>query len=154
MWSEPGGARVHRFSIPTGLDQLATLRDWVEHVIRMHFGSEISVDEMFYIELAVQEATTNVILHSQHTEADQGIDVAVGFAGRAVEIELLYNGVDFDSSPVPLPHFDGSREGGFGLFIIKQVMDDVEYGRGVDRRNFIRLRKQVNAKGLGTHDCH
>ena len=42
---------------------------------------------------------------------------------------------------VKVPSFDGSEDGGFGVYIIRQSVDDVRYDRDERGRNCITLTK-------------
>lgn len=143
--------RAYRLSIPASLDKLSTLRHWLEETLRSHSSLGVSDEQVFHIQLAVQEAAVNVVRHSGFADTNQAIDVTVTIADQIVAIELLYEGVEFGGTAPP-PDFDSPGEGGFGLFIISQAMDEVEYGRSTSSRNFIRLKKQLSTKEVDTHD--
>jgi anti-sigma regulatory factor (Ser/Thr protein kinase) len=55
-------------------------------------------------------------------------------------IEFVDKGKGFNPETVPQPEFDGSREGGFGLYIVSQIVDDVVYTRGKDNANYTQLK--------------
>jgi anti-sigma B factor antagonist len=94
------------------------------------------------LELAVTEAASNIMRHAYHGRPDQRIQVTVdGFADR-ICIRLWHHGTGFDPATVQPPVFDGSRDGGFGVYIIAQCVDEVHYVRDEQGGNCICLVKK------------
>ena len=79
------------------------------------------------LELAVQEAATNIIRHAYQGQLDCSIRLEMSVDADKVTVCLYHDGRAFDASKVPPPSFDGSRFGGFGLYLIEQSVDRVEY---------------------------
>ena len=99
------------------------------------------------LELAVDEAASNIMKHAYHGRNDQSIHLeAEAFPGR-VEIHLRHFGDAFDPSTVPPPLFDGSRDSGFGVYIIAQSVDEVRYYHDERGRNCIALIKVRKTEG-------
>ena len=65
------------------------------------------------------------------------------FPSRVV-IRLYHLGDPFDPSSLAPPVMDGSRESGFGAFIISKSTDDVRYYRDERGMNCISLVKRRN----------
>lgn len=73
---------------------------------------------------------------------DQCIRVAAeAFADRLV-LRLAHRGVAFDPATVQPPAFDGSRDGGVGVYIIAHCVDEVHYVRDGQGENSIYLVKK------------
>lgn len=143
---------MHRFSIASKLDELSLLRDWVESTLRSSVVPRLTEEQIFQLQLAVQEAASNIISHSHCVDASPVVDVTLHFSEGKCQINLIYEGLAFDSAAVAPPSFDGSREGGFGVFIINELMDDVQYGRTAEHKNVIRLMKIVRSGEAQNHD--
>ena len=77
--------------------------------------------------LAVNEAASNIMKHSYHRREDQRIDITAEAFSDRVAVRLRYQGAPFDPALIPAPAFDGSRESGFGLFMITNSVDRVRY---------------------------
>ena len=92
------------------------------------------------IELAVTEVATNIIRHAYSGRSDALVQVAVRLLPDMFLIEFVDKGKGFNPEEVPHPKFDGSRDGGFGIYIVSQIMDDVVYSRGKDNTNHTRLK--------------
>ena len=95
------------------------------------------------IELAVQEACTNIVQHAYDGIDDGMIDLVMLLLPDEVVVELRDLGASFDSAAAPLPDFEIVQERGFGLFLIRQLVDETEYS-SKDGENRLRLRKKLN----------
>ena len=64
-------------------------------------------------------------------------------------VQLVFRLVDWGRSfvpeSVPAPAFDGSKDHGFGIYIIEQAVDEIEYTREEDGRNCATMR--INLRG-------
>jgi serine/threonine-protein kinase RsbW len=112
------------------------------------------------LELAVNEASSNIMLHAYHGRADQPIDVETEAFPEAITVTLRHLGSGFDSPEMPPMPPDGTRESGFGTYMIVRSVDQVRYyhderGRSCislvkNRRNItITERKRVHSNGTG-----
>jgi serine/threonine-protein kinase RsbW len=96
---------------------------------------DMSRDKIDEVKLALVEACINAFEHA-HTEDNQvHITFRVGGTkGRCLEIEVRDRGHGFDAegveSPTPQKTFEERRRRGWGLHIIKSLMDEVEITSG------------------------
>ncbi len=86
---------------------------------------------LYDIELAVDEACTNIIMHG-YAEMDPGsIILDLDLEPSQVTISLTDFGHSFEPDSAPVPDVNASIEerepGGFGLFFIRQSMDRMDY---------------------------
>ncbi|HOV86844.1 MAG TPA: ATP-binding protein [Syntrophobacteraceae bacterium] len=79
------------------------------------------------VELAVSEACTNAIKHSARAGGTARVVLRFRVYEGELVIEVSDRGEGFDIEKVPLPEFDRHPEGGYGLYIIRTVMDEVRY---------------------------
>jgi sigma-B regulation protein RsbU (phosphoserine phosphatase) len=94
------------------------------------------------LELAITEAASNVMRHAYGGRTDRSIQlVAEAFDDRIV-LRLHHLGQSFDPAMVRPPVFDGSQEGGFGMYIISQSVDAVRYHRDERGRHCISMIKK------------
>ena len=141
---EPPLARAE-LAISTELTELARARAFVREVCRTLPGRALDEDAVDQLELAITEAASNVMKHAYGGRTDQQIQLdAEVFADRIV-LRLHHLGESFDPAAVSAPAFDGSQDGGFGMYIIAQSVDDVRYHRDERGRNTISLVKNRNA---------
>ena len=85
---------------------------------------------------------TNAVRHSEPEDPASPVDVVLQALADRMVLEIRYDGKDFAPGKVGLPDVTEYPEGGFGLYIIEQSVDEVEYGVAVDGRNFVRLTKR------------
>jgi sigma-B regulation protein RsbU (phosphoserine phosphatase) len=130
-----------KLEVTSDLAELASIRAFVRGFCRGLVSPALDEENRCQLELAVNEAASNVMRHAYHGRADQRIQLeAAAFADR-ISLRLYHRGDAFDPETVRPPMFDGSREGGFGLYIIAQSVDEVRYGRDEQGRNCIYLGK-------------
>lgn len=88
--------------------------------------------------LVVCEALTNAI---RHGDAEKPVLLDISFESAAITISVTDYGAGFDPDEVSLPDFDGYQEGGYGVFIMKEIMDDVRYEKTGNGNTLILTRK-------------
>jgi len=71
----------------------------------------------------------------------RSVEVAVAADADRVCVTLSHQGKPFDPDAVAPPAFDGSRECGFGLYLIRQAVDELTYFQDERGRHAIRLVK-------------
>lgn len=99
--------------------------------------------------LALEELFVNVSMHGT-TDATHPPRVKVTLRRQDDQVELVFRdeGTPFDPLSLPPPNLSDDIEergvGGLGIFLIKEMMDDLEY-RHEDGWNCLRLAKRVGA---------
>jgi PAS domain S-box-containing protein len=127
--------------ISSDLAELARARAFVREVCHTLPGPALDADSVSQLELAITEALSNVMRHAYHGRTDQEIQLdAEAFADRLV-LRIHHLGETFDPAAVAAPAFDGTQEGGFGMYIIEQSVDNVRYYRDERGRNCISMVK-------------
>jgi len=104
------------------------------------FGSE----EILDTQLAVEEAVTNVISHG-YKEPGNEVIVSCRISPERIEIQIIDTAPPFNPLSVPEPELDSTIEdrhiGGLGVFLIRQVMDEISY-RYENGKNILLLIKR------------
>lgn len=121
--------------------ELSAMREFLRETFRQAWPSEDG-DHLEKLELALQEAATNIMRHAYGGERERRIELTIDADADTIQIQLLHEGEPFDAAQAPPPVFDGSREGGFGCFLISESVDKVEYLHNLRGRNGVRLWKQ------------
>lgn len=109
--------------------ELERIRQFVEDKAR-EFGF---ADQWIHkIALAVDEACSNLIRHSYNSDASKEFYIDINKQDADVlVIEISDSGSSFDPMTVAAPNLQQyaaqHRKGGFGVHIIRMVMDGVEY---------------------------
>ncbi len=136
---------AHAFA--SDLEELVGLRrmfrrSWHEAGQRV-WGGQAHDEEMRQLELAVHEATTNIIRHAYQGEPGRTVRLVFEAAVDRVVVSLYHRGLDFDPTDAPQPQFDGSQFGGFGLYLIDQLVDHCAYLSDCHGNRCIRLTKHL-----------
>ncbi len=103
------------------------------------------------LELAVNEAASNIMKHAYHGRVDQWIHLEGEAYPSHVLIRLYHLGDPFDSSRLPPPVLDGTQESGFGAYIMSKSTDDVQYyrdERGINCITLVKARDLTRGKEI------
>ena len=112
-------------------------------------GEELNLtpDLVFNLNLVLEEAVSNVILYAYPKEESQEISLLAKMSGSNLVFVLTDSGKEFDPTQAPDADITLSAEerqiGGLGIFLIRQIMNTVEYQR-IDGKNILTLGKQLN----------
>lgn len=133
---------THQLLVSASTEHLSEVREFVAaHALNNGFSEE----EIQDIRLAVDEAYTNIIKHAYKYDDSQKVEITLGANGDAFWISLFDDGNAFDTSKYKEPNIRNQirnkKRGGVGVYLIKQLMDKVEY-HTEGRRNEIRMVKE------------
>jgi len=102
--------------------------------------------EIYAVELAVDEACSNIIEHAYGGEGKGDIICTCNDLNNGLEIILKDDGEPFDPSDVSPPDFSLELEKlnprGAGLFLIRNMMDDVDFTFSKEDGNELRMIKR------------
>lgn len=140
---------VHTLSIPSSTRYLERVRRFVEMHVR---NARLADEAIEQFKIAVDEACTNVIKHAYRGDDSQQIDLAVIVEDDRVTVRIRDAGRSFQqefyTSPDIFELAENRRAGGFGVHIMRSLMDRVEYSsRG--NTNEVRLTKFRNGTDGG-----
>ncbi len=127
--------------IQSDLRQLCRAREFVRAFCSNLPAALLDEASVGALELAVNEAASNIMKHAYHGHTDQWIDLEGEAFPSRVSIRLHHLGDPFDPATAPLPALDGSRESGFGIHILSRSVDEVRYYRDERGRNCVALVK-------------
>lgn len=96
----------------------------------------------YQLNLVLTEAMANAIKHAHHENAGKTVRVRIHIDRDALQIEVYDQGQGFDLESLPPPQPDVPVEHGRGLFLIRTLMDEVEYRRGKPE-NVLIMRKRL-----------
>ena len=97
-------------------------------------GSRLSLN----FRVSITEALANAVLYGNGGDPDKYVRVEVALDQSRVDLRVMDEGEGFDPDAVPDPTLPENldRSGGRGLFLIRKLMDEVEFS---DRGNSVRL---------------
>jgi serine/threonine-protein kinase RsbW len=134
-----------RLTVPGQFGQLAQIAEFVTRAAR---EAGLTDDDVFHVEMAVDEACSNII---EHAYADQTGDIELACrsaAPGALEITIHDSGRPFDPDAVAVPQLgdaadlDDLSEGGLGLYFMRKLMDEVRFEMMVGQGNTLIMTKR------------
>ena len=132
-------------------DNLSEIREFVGKAARA-FG--FSEEDTANIVLAVDEACTNIIKHAYQYATDKEIEVSIFQNKLSFEIRIFDSGKPFDPNTIRQPdlkeHIGHRKRGGLGVYLMKKLMDKVEYNFQRGKRNEVRLIKNLSSASTVT----
>ena len=85
--------------------------------------------------LVTSEALTNAIRHSDRP--DSCVRLVLQLCSDRMIIAVTDQGAGFDPDAVAPPDLESASEGGYGLYIINSLMDEVRYNREDDGNTLV-----------------
>ena len=129
-----------RLELRADLAQLNRIREFVTESAVALGVAPSSFDDL---RLAVDEAVTNIITHGYGGPGDVAIEVETVDTDLVIRLRDKAPGFDPAHSPLNDPHDPESRDspGGFGVYLIRSVMDEVSH-RSLNSGNELTLIKR------------
>jgi serine/threonine-protein kinase RsbW len=126
---EPDKNKHHdRLTISSDLKLLYLVRQFVVNFMRQ---IALPADYENRIVLAVDEAVSNIIEHAYESKADGYIDIQITRDKKQISFSITDWGKPFNPNKVKKPDIAKSiksgTKGGLGIFLMKQIMDEVKY---------------------------
>lgn len=125
------------------LEQLGVVREFVVGVAR---DLGLAQDDVYGLQLAVDEACTNVVRHAYGGLGGQ-VEVEVAVDGDRIQIVIRDWGAAFDPEAVPAPDITAPLEqrplGGLGLFLMREMMDEIHFSFDADQGNTLTMVKHL-----------
>lgn len=92
------------------------------------------------VELCVSEACTNAIKYGRSTEMKDEISLYFQIQKDKLIIKVQDKGRGFNLNNLPDPDIESLPDRGYGLYIIRSKMDDVQYSQ-TEQGNFLTMIK-------------
>ncbi len=118
------GGSEGTFVLTSEPQHLARLRDWLREELTRH---EVDGREQFGLQVAVGEICSNSIKHAYAGLGGKPIHVSVRWGEDRVVIEVRDFGRKFDPELYRPPDLEALPEGGVGLHIAKQFVDEFSF---------------------------
>jgi anti-anti-sigma factor len=136
-------------TFPARLDQLSAIGELITAVARqLNMGNR----DVFAVQMAVDEAATNIIVHGFADQPDGSLQLICWQEGSDLVIQIRDRGQQFDPDEVPEPDLHTSledrQEGGLGIFLMRRMMDRVEFTQEGDENVLTMARHCTPSAGL------
>ena len=113
---------------PAKFDYLDEVREFVGEKAR---AAGFSEKDIYSIQLAADEAASNVIEHAYEGVSDAFFELTCEFKNDRMTITMLDHGKTFDPSKVDVPDVKADlsdrKIGGLGIYLMRKLMDEVRY---------------------------
>jgi len=135
-------AQLFLLNITSDMQNLARVADFVSDAATR---TQLTTRQSDDIQMAVDEAVTNVMEHAYSGKTDGNIDIKLRIDEKLIVVEIRDQGKAFDAKKVKKPNIKGPLSarsiGGLGVFFMKKLMDKVEFVRD-DAGNVTRMTKK------------
>ena len=125
------------------IQQIPQLADFMETISN---EKQLSQNDTMSLNLALEEAVTNIILYAYPKGADGLVDIEAVLREHSIEFIITDSGVPFDPTAVPEADVTLAPEerslGGLGIYLVRQIMDEVRYQR-IDNKNILTMLKNI-----------
>jgi serine/threonine-protein kinase RsbW len=106
--------------------------------------------DIYAVQLAVDEACSNIIEHACHGRCDEQIEITCTTSGDHLTIMIRDHGEPFDPTSAPDPDLDAGIKnrpvGGLGIFLMRQLTDEIHYEQMGESGNILTLVKYRKRK--------
>ena len=106
----------------------------------------LAPDVVFNLNLVIEEAVVNVINYAYPKQEQHLIYLSAKLLDNSIVLVLTDSGKEFDPTMIPEVDITLSAEerpiGGLGIFLIRQIMNEVKYER-IDGKNILTLEKKL-----------
>lgn len=132
-----------RLSLFANVEQLGTIRDFVAQE-----GHKLGLDgqELYALQLAVDEACANVVLHGYGGEGGV-LEISIDAIADGIQVTMRDWGRAFDPQAVPVPDITAPIEqrklGGLGLYFMRSLMDEVRFEFDAGNGNTLTMVKRL-----------
>ncbi len=142
-------SRIRDINILSDIKNLSQVRTLVSRFLLEGGINEPQIIEG--IKLAIDEALTNIIKHAYQFRKGKKIDIRLQFNGDRLTVILRDRGLSFLWEEVPEPDLNRyvreEREDGWGIFLIKNLMDEISYCPLKGTHNEMVMIKYLGGKG-------
>lgn len=144
MFKSHADALMPKFTFPGRYESLAQIASLIRQATQ-ELG--LSSLDSYTVEMAVDEACTNIIEHAYGGEGRGEIELEYRIEGDALIITLRDHGKPFNPQKIRPPNkkapLKRRRNHGLGLYFIYQWMDDVrfEFGKGTNTLTMVKRKK-------------
>lgn len=126
------------------MERLGEISEFVERAAR---ASGLNEDKTYDVQMAVDEACTNVINHAYRGRSDGRIEIVCEPSPSEFVVTIRDWGKRFDPKKVAKPKtgdpLQRRKIGGLGLFFMYKMMDRVKFSFSQDQGNVLVMSKKI-----------
>lgn len=139
----PGEVISHSFALKAEMSNLPLFRKFIlEACGSMKVDAKVSES----LQLAVDEVCSNLVIHGYKDIEDGEISLSVRHEKKSIEILVEDYGKSFDPAKLEAPglsdKIDEREVGGLGVFMVKEIVDEMNY-ESQNGRNRLSLKMKI-----------
>ena len=113
--------------------------------LRAYYGTALSEERLYDIELALSEACTNVMEHGYRWKAGVFLELVIGMSEKHIHFKVVDWAEEFKIDAVPTPNLNEPQVRGLGSYLLREVSDRLDYRRE-EARNVLTMTFLVGGK--------
>lgn len=131
---------IRKLTVPASKEQLSVISEFIEDLMT---GSGFDLQKIFEVQLAVEEACTNVVLYA-YPEGNGSISIDALVGEDRLELAIADSGIPFDPTARIVSISNAGVEqrpiGGLGIPLIRASVDELSY-EFKNGKNILKLVK-------------
>jgi serine/threonine-protein kinase RsbW len=135
---------MSKITFDADFDNLDEIREFVGEAARQVGFSD---KEIYSIQLAADEASSNIIEHAYAGVGDGKIEIYCRASKNELTIVMRDHGKSFNPSSVPEPNVQADlserKIGGLGMYLMRKLMDEVSYESSLETGNVLTMVKRM-----------
>jgi|GEM_PF-2084959 len=124
---------------------LSSIRKFVKDFLSDQFES-LDGEVVNSLVLAVNEAAANIVEHNYEKDPKlegHEIFIEAGKNDTVCFFKLYYDGLDFEWTTFDVPDLSKFKSGGYGLYLMREIMDSISYSTNIDGVHCLSLVKNI-----------
>ena len=138
-----GNTKIKHFVIENQIGELSSLAEQIDDLAAQW---ELTPAMAMNINLVIEEAVSNIIFYAFNNNRKHKIKISMSVENNLLTIKITDDGVPFNPLAQQLPDINLPAEerpvGGLGIFLISQMMDEMNYIRK-GNENILTLKKSL-----------
>ncbi len=134
---------IQTLTLPNNVETVPQLSSFIEDMAEKH-GVDPSV--IMNINLAIEEVVVNVMNYAYPKDIVGEVNITATYENRMLIFTIRDSGVPFDPTSATSPDIDLSVDerpiGGLGIFLVRQIMDEISYSYE-NNQNVLTLKKKI-----------
>jgi serine/threonine-protein kinase RsbW len=139
---------MSKITFDASFENLDEIREFVGDAARRVGFSD---KEIYSIQLATDEASSNIIEHAFAGITGGKLEIEVIDSKSEIKIILRDHGKSFDPASVPEPNVKADlserKIGGLGMYLMRKLMDEVSYESSPKTGNILTMIKRLGGGG-------
>lgn len=138
--------KTKKLKVKSKTENLSVIRDFISSSAA---EAGVKSDAIENIILAVDEACTNIIKHAYKSFPDGELIIKTKSTLSRFVVSITDYGKSFEPEMIPEPdlqkYYRQKKVGGLGMYLMKTLMDNVEYRSVPGKYNEVLLSKNIKA---------